>query len=318
MAKMQLARKALYNALKYHHPLDAEEWQQEDLRLLSLEQLFARLGKLGCNLDKDSFCLFAEEVDSPEDFADDLIEDPKKQDQIFLPVFEIWRRLLPLKPSFSLIADELDEQIHCYNAGIRDERLLKALHAVLIALQSCLDKDLAKQDCQDLLETNTAYDVEGFLYEYIQESLDENQIALASDLLEAFEPFIKDAEWFSLLQLRILFQKDPEEAEELLKDICFLAGELQDPEFYLEILGILAAKGDKEIFLEIAEAALPLLETEDQLQELLSSLALFWSSLDKDHKEEAVLLYLEARKNIPLDRALSAEDQKKVRVFLEA
>ena len=79
---------------------------------------------------------------------------------------------------------------------------------------------------------------------------------------------------------------------------------------------VIAVNVDKEIFLEIAELALPLLEIEDQLQELLSSLALFWNSLDEERKEGEVLLYLNTRKSIPLDQAISAEARRKVRVFL--
>lgn len=316
MVKMQLTRKALYNTLKYHHPLEAEKWQQENLRSLTLEELFSRLEKLGCIMDKDSFCLFAEEINTPEDFADDLVEDPKKQDQIFLPVFELWRRLLPFKPSFSVITDELDEQIHYYNTGLRDDCLLEALNAVLIALHCFLDKDLSKKECQELLENHTAYDVEGFLYEYLQEFLDKNQTSLAAGLLESFKPFIQDTAWFTLLELRLFFQKESKEAVVVLQQLLSTARALQDPEFYLELLVVIAVNVDKEIFLEIAELALPLLEIEDQLQELLSSLALFWNSLDEERKEGEVLLYLNARKSIPLDQAISAEARRKVRVFL--
>lgn len=313
---MQLERKALYNLLKYHHPEEAKLWQRADLRPHTLASLFASLRALGPIFDESSFRSFAEECESPEEFAGELAEDPEIEDQIFLIIFELWRRLMPAKKSFSLIADELDEQIHRYNQGLRDENLLKSLYLVIDALQCGLDKGLPVEDLHTLLETNTAYDVEGFIYDYIQDALDEEDAKLAAELLEAFDPFIKETSWFTLLSLRLLIQENPEEAEELLTEVYEIAGELQDPEFHLELLSLLSCYGDKGAFLELAGDTLSLIETEDQFQEFLSLIALFWRSLDLETKEEAALHLLKARKHIPHNTALSSHEKDKVRLLI--
>lgn len=306
---MQLERKALYNLLKYQHPDEAKSWQKDDLRQRSLPDLFARLKIQGLSLNETSFRAFAEECDSPEDFVRDLLDDPQEEDQIFLLVFELWRRLLPTKRSFSLLADELDEQIHHYNAGLREDSLLTTLYLVIDALQRGLDQGLSREECQNLLEAHTAYDVEGFLYDYIQETLEQSDLKTASDLLEAFDPFVKDEAWFSLLSLDLLIKSHPDEVDAALEEALELATDLEDGEFSLELLSLLVHFVRPDIFLDLAQETLSFLETEDQLQELLSLLAHFWHSLDKEAQEAPYLSALKKRCKLPLERSLSPQDR---------
>lgn len=98
-----LKNKALYNSLRMNwlqNPsLHVEQWQIEEYRDLSLEQLFNKLKSLHIDLDRVSFSAFADSVDSAEELAHALAgdeeSDPTIQDKIYLLVFELWRRLVP-------------------------------------------------------------------------------------------------------------------------------------------------------------------------------------------------------------------------------
>ena len=130
---MQMQRHALYNLLrmnwKEHKDLDVEPWQVEDYRKLSLEALFKRLSDLSISLDRVSFLAFADDLDTPEDFADSLNDesdnDPMVQDQIYLLIFELWRRLIPEKQSLSIFCDELDRRIEMYDSDTEDADAVK-------------------------------------------------------------------------------------------------------------------------------------------------------------------------------------------------
>src|SRR5580698_6959089 len=71
---MELKGKALFNLLRMSwiedRNSDVKQWQVEDLRDFSIEELFSRLKKLGLILDEPSFFLYAENCENPEELAD--------------------------------------------------------------------------------------------------------------------------------------------------------------------------------------------------------------------------------------------------------
>src|SRR5262249_4793114 len=71
---MELKGKALYNLLKINaldNPKVASApWQIEDLSTLSTSKLFERLNRLNLSLDENSFLLYANEAESPEELTD--------------------------------------------------------------------------------------------------------------------------------------------------------------------------------------------------------------------------------------------------------
>jgi hypothetical protein len=104
---MELSRRASYNLLRYSWlddpSLEVQPWQVEDYRMLQDDDLFARLENLGISLNHELFLNASFSYDTPEDFADSLtlgksISD-KTRDQIFLLLFELWRRFTPEKLS---------------------------------------------------------------------------------------------------------------------------------------------------------------------------------------------------------------------------
>ena len=117
-------KRALYNLLRLNYQEDptlaVESWQVQDYRGFSLEDLFNQLKEINIHLDKPSFEIYVENTEDPEDLTQLLSEDVeniKTQDQVYLLVFELWRRLAARKPSVSLFCDELDRKIEEYDRG---------------------------------------------------------------------------------------------------------------------------------------------------------------------------------------------------------
>src|SRR5271156_2097938 len=99
---MELKGKALFNLLRISwiedRSSDVKQWQVEDLRDMTIEELFSRLKRLGIILDQEGFYLYAENCDGPEELADCVWfeeEDLEGHDKAYLLLFELWRRLLP-------------------------------------------------------------------------------------------------------------------------------------------------------------------------------------------------------------------------------
>jgi hypothetical protein len=120
---MGIGQKALYNSLRMawlqDDQLPVKPWQVEDYRALQLEELFARLGQFELFFDRPTFKEYANQFDSPEELSAALIDServsPEECDQIYLLVFELWRRFAQEKPSISILCDGLDYQIFDYD-----------------------------------------------------------------------------------------------------------------------------------------------------------------------------------------------------------
>ena len=124
---MKIQTKAIYNLLRLNAQetsgADVEPWALENLRDISLDALFQRLSVWGISLDKNSFISFAAECDTPEDLAELLQEEsvsPKQHDQVYLLIFELWRRFLPEKQSLSIFCDDLEGFIYDYITELLD------------------------------------------------------------------------------------------------------------------------------------------------------------------------------------------------------
>jgi len=145
---MAYAGRALYNLLqmnlKQNPNLEVESWQVDDYRSLSTSELFNRLEANQIFLDEKNFLLYVDECDSPEDLTDCLYleEDFIKHEQVFLLVFELWRRLVPQKQSLSLFVDQFDHLVEMYEEGRleNDEELQTAIETFQVILDDNLDE----------------------------------------------------------------------------------------------------------------------------------------------------------------------------------
>lgn len=306
---MQLGRKALYSALRMSKAKEkVPYWQIEDFRKRDLDALFEELQELHISLNEKQFLKYAENYDSPEEMADVLAAECPEPDHAFLILFELWRRLLPSRPSLSIFLDELDEQIHLFDEGaLRTEEML---HEALSNLQSILEEHLDMgEKAEQIFEFILPYvvnDLESFLYDYMMYKMDEGDFLYASELLAGFYPFVKEKAWFDFLKARLLLETDPEKALSLFTS--FVEQENGDVELYLEILSFLASSSERELFLQLAKKTLPLLQTEDAFQDFLFTAADFFHFHGSDEQDKHIQEILQKRHDHDHANKIDASD----------
>jgi hypothetical protein len=294
--------------------LDVQPWQVEDYRTLSLETLFLRLQKQGFYLDRVSFLALADSLETPEDLADDLFIDgdteAATQDQVYLLVFEIWRRLIPEKLCLSIFCDEFDHQINLYDRGeIKSlEPIQDAIANLEVILQDNVDEGGNHHEILESINLKCANDLEDFLYDFIADQIDNKNYSYAAELLEDFIPYVSKLKWFSLLQVRLIAVSNTAQANILIRHI--LQEQLQQPdlELYLEILSFLAQEGDKDLFTSLVKHILPLITIEEEFQDLLNSCAEYFHRLDLEPQEQKINKILQQHAQTPLERPFNKQN----------
>lgn len=285
-----------------------ERWKVEDYRQIPLEELFQRLQAFDLILNRQSFLAFADEYDSPEELFDHLAADREdssddqsehnKDDQLYLIIFELWRRLACEKQSISIICDELDYQIFLYDQGQADsvEALENALSSFHAALEENVDQGLSRDEVFEAVSEYLANDVQSFMIDYISDLIDHQEYAYSEELLEQFYPYMPDKKWFDLFHARIIGSQDIRKGHELVAKIFRHESANPDLQFNLDILSYLVALPDYELFRHVAIRSLPLLEEEDELLELLHLGSEICHSLDMHERGDALHALYDARK----------------------
>ncbi|HEV8051584.1 MAG TPA: hypothetical protein VGP47_03750 [Parachlamydiaceae bacterium] len=295
---MEMNRRALYNSLRMNWIMDpalaVEAWQVEDYRSIPLDLLFERLEDRDIRLNKSSFATFADSVDTPEDLTESLLhdssEDMKLQDQVYLIIFELWRRLLPEKPCLSILCDEIDHQIHLHDQGLpaSSEGVTDMLANLQVVLDENTDAGADPQEAFDCINSGCANDIESFLHDYISEKIDECNFSYGTELLDGFSSYVHDAKWFELLRARLVAVSDQEEANKIVKELIGDKHAEPDLEFNFEVLAFLVAIGDRETFESIARQTIELLQYEEDFQALVSISADFYHRMDKEKIETSL------------------------------
>lgn len=315
-----MERRALYNSLRLNWKMDptlqVKPWQVEDLRLQSLEQLFQALQSKGIALDRFHFAALAESIDSPEDLAEIILteeeEDQETSDQVYLIVFEIWRRLLPERQTLSLFCDELDYQISLYDAG--ELKTTENIEDTIANLQTLLEEHADEGGDPKILFKSiseaTAHDVEGFLYDFIYTQLEYQNNSYAKDLVEAFLPFVEDKKWFEFLEAQVMSDQDIEKSHLLIHQLIKKNQKNPDLDFNLEMLSFLAKKGEERSFLQVAKQTAGLLQTEEDLWDFLSSCEDYFHYQDKEENERIISQLKKKRtSHYPPEKPVNSADQ---------
>lgn len=313
-----IERRALYNLLRMNWlnepTFSVEAWQVEDYRSLPLQTLFNRLEPFNFHLDRVSFIAYADECDSPEDLTDHLIAErhlsATQEDEIYLIVFELWRRMMSEKPSLSIICNELDYQIHLYDQQQLENplSLQDALAHFVHILDENADQGIPPQDVLKMISTYCANDIETFLYDFISEQIDEGGETYAQDLLDDFDTYLGNNKWFKLLRIRLCEQIHNKLAQKLFEEIIEEHLEDQDLDYNLELLSILVEKGNYPIFRLIIKQTLPLIKREEDFQDLLSITNDYFHLLDQEQQEMILKEILEKRASFPIDQTIQAND----------
>lgn len=309
--------RALYNLLQMNYKRDSsievEEWQIVDYRSLGEEELFKGLEKLEVFLDRDNFLLYVNECDSPENLVEclSLDEDYKKHEQVFLLIFELWRRLAPHKQSLSIFVDEFDHLIEQYEGG--NMGLEEELQGALSSFQSILDDNVDEggdpKEGYRFFSTYSCHNLELFIYEYIAHQIDIENSLYASEILEGFYSYLENQRWLDFLRARLVMEADPEEGAIMIER---LLGSLKDEsEIYLlfEILHYLIHVEEISLFQSAYHQALDQIKIEEELRELLSISIEYFHAIDKEKEEALVNELLEKRKEKDLKSKIGPGDE---------
>ncbi|NGX31677.1 MAG: hypothetical protein K940chlam8_01053 [Chlamydiae bacterium] len=308
-------KRALYNLLRLNYQEDptltVESWQVQDYRNFSLEDLFSQLKEINIHLDKPSFEIYVENTEDPEDLTQLLsedVEDIKTQDQVYLLVFELWRRLASQKPSISLFCDELDRKIEEYDRGNQQSYSIVDL---LFSLQQLLDENEDKTIDPKILFLSViercANDVESFLYDFISDQLEQNQKAYARDLIEGFEKYMSDPKWFLLLKLRLSIQEELPHVEFLMQELVEYLNE-NDLEFCFEVLDFVLQTDQVEYFFPLMKRMFLLCEKEGDFQDVLIELYQFLIDYDFVKQAKKVQKLVEKRRRILPEERIEKDD----------
>lgn len=315
---VQFDRRVLYNLLRMNWLLEpttnVKPWQVEDYRKVSIDALFCRLKEKGIHLDKTSFLAYTEEYESPEDLTDSLIADfqfdVETQDEIYLILFELWRKLTSGKPCLSIFCDELDHQIYLYDSGslTKPDSLHNILSRLHITLEEHADEGESPTELFECISKGCANDLESFLYDFIRELIDAGNYTYASELLDDFTEYVTEPKWFLLLKTLLSIKSGNEDVQPLIKEIMKIALAHPDLEFTFEALSLLVKEGDNITFATLVKQASSLLEIEDDFQDLLSLCADYYHCLDRDLQEIAIQNILKKRANIHSEKPIQRKD----------
>lgn len=315
---MELERRALYNSLRMNwlidEETDVEPWEVENYRDLPFEKLFLRLAACGIALDPPHFHGLADSYDTPEELTDELLEgfegDVAEQDQIYLVIFELWRRLVAEKMCLSIFCDELDHQIYLYDQGLADDA--EAIQDALGNLQAILDENVDEGgdpvQVFSSVGNSCANALEGFLYDFISEQIDHDNNSYASELLDGFERYMVDEKRVTLLRARILSEAEGGGVDALVEKLVKWAVRDEDIEFSLDLLSFMIQEGDKASFIKLVKKTCELLNKEEDFQDLLTICVDYCNCLDCEGAEETIRAILSGRKERSLDDPIKPKD----------
>lgn len=296
---MEHERRALYTSLRLNWLRDptvpVEDWQVEDYREMPFSVLFERLKTHQIPLDRISFLAYAEQHDSPEELCDEILSerrvDSKTHDQIYLIIFELWRRLVSDKPCLSIFCDELDHQIYIYDEGDIDnsEQIQDIIANLQIILEENADQGADPLTVFEYVSAGCAHDIESFLLDYIADLIDNDNFSYAAELVEGFSEYITEQKWFQLQKIRLIAHNEPRTTTRLIAQLLDEHQEDEDKlDFSLEVLHFLATEGDATLFKDVLVRVLPLLESEEDFQDLLDICLEFHQNRDNDGKVNAL------------------------------
>ena len=294
---MQFDKRAFYNLLRLSYLLDkslaVKSWQIDDYRSLPLENLFGRLKDLEIIMDESAFHVYADNVDSPEELteilAGDLV-DIESYDRVYLTVFELWRRIVPEKPSISVFCDELDHQISFFDEGeVHAEEMQDVLGYLEEILHENADAGGEPVEVFKVISDGCAHDLENFLYDYIATQIDDENDSYATELLDGFSEFIADPIWFEFLRVRLQALIDSGDDLTLLHDFLDELKERSEVDLHLEVLQFVVYHSESQIFMQLVRKVLGLVQTDVDFDDIVNLCAEYF--LHRDHDEEAEVFY---------------------------
>lgn len=299
---MDFQGRAFYNLLRFNSIEDPasrhyEKWQIEDYRSLSDSQIFSRLHSSSIDLDIDSFQHLASNFDSPEALSEYLIPDELEaeySDRVYLCLFELWRRFKKDCRSLSIFADELDQWMQVYDG--QKEDIDDIVYSYLFELENFLDEEADQgndpKNVFSIISSYFAHDIENFIYDFVYDLLEKESLTSASEIIDAFLPYVKRTVWFEFLKLKMFSKQDLEQFPSLTHRFSEKVLELKDVELLLEVLDLLIETSMADQFLVLFTESLKFVTTYGMLQEFLIILKEFYESIEDHQKSVQVELII--------------------------
>lgn len=314
---MKYHTKALYRLFRMNYEEDpslpCEPWQVEDLNQVRSEEIFTRLEQFGVSLNVQRFRLYADSAETPEDLSEYIctkFQIHGAQDQVYLLLFELWRRYLPEKQSLSVFCDELDRRISKYDQGSfpSDEFIQDGL----ANLEEILDEnsDIGADPAQIFasLTAYCAHDLESFLYDYIYEQIESGNESYALELLDGFYAYMSDLKWFDFLRACLISTRDIGEANEIIAHILLELEKEPSLVLQMEILRFMTRAGDRDLFNLLVKRTQPLLQTEEDFLELMEIVADFFRRLDQEEIEKSIQSLMQKRAHLEPRKSFTLRD----------
>lgn len=316
---MLLQRKALYNLIQLNLPKieagelqmgDLQSWQKENYRDKTVEALFQQLRGLGIHLSVEEWQAYGNTCEEPEQIAEALgnNRNPLEKDQIFLIVFELWRRFFPEKRTLSIFCDELDNQMMAYDLG-KPNQVADSLAYLEQILDEHVDQGLTPHRALELIQMYCASDIESFLFDYILAEIEAGNHSYSTDLLDSFKPFVKETPWFAYLEARADILADPEEGYDRLEQFVQRVHAEMPIQLLEEVLFFLANTGNHSLFHALAIKTLPLIRLEADFKEFLEACYAHYDYLELKKPALAIARLFHSRTQIAPDHPLPPSDR---------
>ena len=271
--------------------VEPEVWQVEDYREVELDDLFIRLHEMGIDLDVETLGACFDEADSPEELAVSLAaeEGTPRHEKIYLLVFELWRRLCPEKESLSIFCDELDHEIYRFNNDLlEDDEMQDILAKLDHILDTNADRGVDPKVVFEMVCAHLAHDLEQFIYDFIGIEIEHRETVYANELIDHFYPYVLQTHRLDFLRIQCAALTGGDEVDEMIAHLeCELENE-KTLQILFDVLDFATQYGQSDLFLRTFALAIPLIETHDAYQDLITFTINYFESVGLG-KEVALL-----------------------------
>ncbi|MDN3504981.1 MAG: hypothetical protein P0S95_05355 [Rhabdochlamydiaceae bacterium] len=301
---MQIRGRALYNLLRLTEVdrRNVKKWQIENYRQLSDEDIFDRLSNLKIFIDYESFPHFARSVDTPEELLEYLVSTEYSQpqaEQIYLLLFELWRRHLKGRESLSILCDELDHLMEQYDNGHGEvaEDLYSDLYQLVDIIDESVNEEQSANEVLEYISSYLAHDLESFLYDFIGHLIENQEESAASELIEGYEDYVTNKQELEFLKLKLIFASDAVETDGMMALFSDELVEEGNVDLACDFLDFILKEGEIFTFFTLFPKVLSLVANKLQYAKLIKIASGYLDTLDSKHEHRLLLHELIEKKS---------------------
>lgn len=301
--------KAYFNWLrltkKNNSLTEKDQWKIENYRGLPTKTLFKRLTDLGFSLSLKKITSLVDSFKTPEELSDHLCKNADIKFQVYLLIFEIWRRTFPNKICLSIQTDELDHLMSLYQKDPDSigQMLQNSLESFKRFMEEYVDEGISPIIAFNILNRYLAHDLEEFLYDFISDQIKFHHYTEAEELLNIFGNCGLEKLWIDFFKAQLLIINNVAEGNKALSSLLDQLSNKLDIDLLLEIASFLVHRGNPYLFQRTCLLILTHLKKEEEFQDLLAIIADYCFSLDKEKEEKEIQKIFQDRihRNLEID-----------------